>query len=41
MNCPVCHKEARVHIYHCAKCGVYVHQACWKKHVATAHQEKW
>jgi hypothetical protein len=37
MKCPVCGKEARVRIYHCAKCGVYVHQKCWKKHVAEAH----
>jgi hypothetical protein len=39
MKCPVCGKEARVRIYHCAKCGVYVHQKCWQKHVAQAHKE--
>lgn len=26
MNCPICGKEARAHIYYCAKCGVYVHE---------------
>jgi hypothetical protein len=40
MNCPVCHEEARVHIYYCAKCAVYAHEKCWQKHLAAAHQEK-
>ncbi len=40
MNCPVCGKEVRAHIYHCAKCAVYVHEKCWQKHVAMAHKEK-
>ena len=31
MNCPVCGKEARAYIYHCAKCGVYVHEKCCQK----------
>ncbi len=40
MNCPVCNKEAGVHVYHCARCGVYAHTVCWQKDVATAHKEK-
>jgi hypothetical protein len=40
MKCPVCGKDARVHIYHCAKCNVYVHEKCWKEHVETEHKEK-
>jgi len=39
MRCPVCGKEARVHICFCAKCDVYVHERCWQKHVARAHEE--
>ena len=39
MKCPICGKEARVRIYHCAKCAVYVHQKCWHKHVAQAHKD--
>ena len=26
MKYPVCGKDARAHIYHCAKCAVYVHK---------------
>jgi ribosomal protein L37AE/L43A len=37
MKCPVCGKEARTRIYKCAKCGVYVHVACWEKHLQMAH----
>ena len=40
MNCPVCGKEARAKLYHCAKCGVDVHTACWQKHVDTAHKKE-
>lgn len=39
MKCPVCGKEARTHIYYCAKCGIYVHEKCWQKHVAQAHKD--
>jgi hypothetical protein len=39
MICPVCGKEARTHIYYCAKCAVYVHEKCWQKHVAQAHKD--
>lgn len=39
MKCPVCGKEARVHIYYCARCGVYVHEACWRRHVEQAHKD--
>ncbi|MEE8413453.1 MAG: hypothetical protein V3R96_02775 [Dehalococcoidales bacterium] len=39
MNCPVCGKDARTHIYHCAACAAYVHEKCWPKHEAEAHQE--
>lgn len=28
MKCPVCGKEAKAHIYYCAKCVVYVHEKC-------------
>lgn len=40
MKCPVCKKDARAHIYHCARCGVYVHDKCWPKHAATHRKEK-
>ncbi|MFQ6121693.1 MAG: hypothetical protein ACE5LA_01360 [Dehalococcoidales bacterium] len=40
MNCPVCRKEARAYIYYCARCAVYVHEWCWRKHVEIAHKEK-
>ena len=40
MNCPVCGKEARTKIYKCVGCGVYVHVACWRKHLQMAHQER-
>jgi len=40
MKCPVCGKDIRAHIYYCARCGVYVHEKCWQKHVAMAHKEK-
>ncbi len=40
MNCPVCRKEIKAHIYYCAKCAVYVHEKCWQKHVEQAHKEK-
>ncbi len=39
MNCPVCGKEAKAHIVHCAKCAVYVHEKCWAKHAAEAHKK--
>jgi len=39
MKCPVCGKEARVHIYYCARCGVYVHEECWRRHVEQAHKD--
>jgi len=38
MKCPVCGKEARAHIYYCARCAVYVHEKCWQEHVNTAHR---
>lgn len=38
MKCTVYGKEARVHIYYCGKCGVYVHEKCWRKHVAQAYR---
>ena len=34
MNYPVCGKEARAHIYYCAKCAVYLHEKCWQKRVS-------
>ncbi len=40
MNYPVCRKEARAHIYYCAKCAVYVHEKYWRKHVAVAHKKE-
>ena len=39
MDCPVCGKKAEAHIYHCAKCAVYVHEKCWAKHVAEKHKK--
>ncbi|MFC1988958.1 hypothetical protein ACFLVW_00050 [Chloroflexota bacterium] len=39
MNYPVCGKEAKAHIYYCAKHTIYVHEKCWQKHAATAHRE--
>jgi hypothetical protein len=39
MICPVCKKEARTHIYKCALHGVYVHEKCWKEHVAKEHKD--
>jgi len=39
MKCPVSGKEARAHIYRCAKCTVYVHEKCWRKHVEQAHKD--
>lgn len=39
MNCPVCHKDARSHIYYCAQCAAYVHEKCWKKHVDAVHNK--
>ena len=39
MNCPVCGKEARVHIYYGAKYAVYVHTDYWQKHVLQAHKK--
>ncbi len=40
MNCPVCRKEARAHIYYYAKCAVYEHEKCWQKHAERAHKKK-
>lgn len=40
MNCPICDQEIRAHVYYCARCGVYVHEKCWEKHVKEAHKEK-
>jgi len=40
MKCPVCGKDARAHIYYCARCAVYVHEKCWPKHVEMAHKEE-
>jgi hypothetical protein len=40
MNCPVCGKEAKAHIYHCTKCVIYVHDKCWQKHAVQAHKKK-
>ncbi len=34
MKCSVCQGEIRAHIYHRARCGVYVHEKCWAKHIA-------
>jgi len=39
MKCLVCGKEARTHIYYCAKGAVYVHEKCWRKNVAQAHKD--
>lgn len=39
MNCPVCEKEASVHIYYCAGCAVYVHERCWQEHLVIAHKD--
>ena len=39
MHCPVCGKEARVHIYFCARCGVYVHEKCWQEHMDKEHKD--
>ena len=39
MKCPVCDKEARIHIYCCAKYAVYVHEKCWRRHVEQAHKD--
>jgi len=39
MNCPVCGKEARTHVYYCGQCAVYVHEKCWAEHVAEAHKD--
>jgi hypothetical protein len=39
MKCPVCKKEARAHIYYCARCAVYVHEKCWRKHASQAHKD--
>ena len=39
MKCPVYGEEAGVCIYHCAKCGVYVHEKCRQEHVAQAHRD--
>ena len=40
MKCPVCGKDARAHIYYCARCAVYVHEKCWPKHAEAAHKEE-
>ncbi len=40
MKCPVCGKDARAHIIHCASCNVYVHEECWQAHMETEHQDK-
>lgn len=40
MNCPVCKKEARAHLFKCARCAVYVHEKCWAEHVAKEHKEE-
>lgn len=40
MNCPACKKETRGHIYHCARCGVYIYDGCWRQHAATAHKKE-
>ena len=40
MNCPVCGKEARAHIYHCTTCNAYVHEKCWQEHLQEEHQEQ-
>ncbi len=39
MNCPVCKKEARAHLYYCAKFAVYVHEKCWRQHAAEKHKK--
>ena len=39
MKCPVCDKKAETRIYHCGRCGVYVHEVCWQEHVNAAHQD--
>ena len=38
MKCPVCGKEAKIQVYYCAQCLVYVHAACWQKHIMDAHK---
>ena len=40
MNCPVCGKEAKAHIYFCAEHGVYVHEKCWRRHESQQHAEE-
>lgn len=40
MNCPVCGKEASVHIYRCTRCAVYAHDECWQKHIEQAYKKK-
>ncbi len=40
MKCPVCKKEANTHVYHCAACGVYVHEKCWKALMDKEHKAK-
>ncbi len=39
IKCPVCKQEARTHIFKCALHGVYVHEKCWKEHVAKEHKD--
>jgi len=39
MDCPICEKEAKAHIYYCAKCATCLHEKCWPEHLATAHRE--
>lgn len=39
MKCPVSGKEARAHIYYCAKYPVYVNEKRWQEHIAAYHTE--
>jgi len=39
MNCPICRKEAKSHIYYCAKCAVYIHEKCWLRHMTQEHKK--
>lgn len=39
MKCPICGKDARTRSYCCARCAVYVHDACWREHVEQAHKD--
>ena len=39
MKCPICKQNAIAHLYYCARCAVYVHEKCWRKHCAAEHKK--